>query len=319
MTTMGKLRHMSRCATDDGHFVVMAIDHRAVLRDKLNEHAPRPVDDAAFTTFKQQVVRALIPDVAAVLLDPAFGIGAGLVERTITGRHGLLAPLEVTNYDLHPSRRDVNFIPGWSVAKIKRVGGDGVKLLLPYHPESDSAADKQDVVRRIVDECAVHDIPFFLEPIAHAMDPEKPLYNAELLDVVVEMARVFSHLDADVLKMQVPVDAKQSDDETTWREACNALDEACSVPWALLSAGVNYETFALQAKVACEAGASGVIVGRAVWAEAVELQGAERETFVTTTARERMQSLAGICREHATPYYKRVTMPHTTPDWFETY
>ncbi|MEO1440517.1 MAG: tagatose 1,6-diphosphate aldolase [Chloroflexota bacterium] len=316
---MGKLRHLSRCATDDGHFVVMAIDHRAVLRDKLNEHAPYPIDDVAFTAFKQQVVRALIPDVAAVLLDPAFGIGAGLLEHTITGRHGLLAPLEVTNYDLHPSRREINFIPGWSVSKIKRVGGDGVKLLLPYHAASDSAADKQNVVRRIVDECAVHDIPFFLEPIAHTMDPEKPLDNTELLDVVVEMARVFSYLGADVLKMQFPVDAQQSDDETVWCDACKALNDACTVPWALLSAGVNYETFARQAKVACESGASGVIVGRAVWAEAVEQQGSERETFVTTTARERMQSLADICCEHATPYYECITLPDAAPDWFETY
>ncbi|MEL7236539.1 MAG: hypothetical protein AAGK74_18695, partial [Chloroflexota bacterium] len=104
-----------------------------------------------------------------------------------------------------------------------------------------------------------------------------------------------------------------------WCDACKALNDACTVPWALLSAGVNYETFARQAKVACESGASGVIVGRAVWAEAVEQQGSERETFVTTTARERMQSLADICCEHATPYYECITLPDAAPDWFETY
>jgi tagatose-1,6-bisphosphate aldolase len=319
MTTMGKLRHLSQCAADDGYFVVMAIDHREVLRTKLNENRSNPIDDAAFTAFKQQVIRGLIPETSAVLLDPEFGIGEGIAGRIITGRHGLLAPLEVTNYEQHPSQRDINFISGWSVAKIKRVGGDGVKLLLPYHPESESAADKQDVVRRIVDECAIHDIPFFLEPIAHSLDPKTPLNNAELRDVVVEMARVFSALGADVLKMQFPVDAKQSENENEWRAACDALNAACTVPWALLSAGVNYETFVRQAKIACEAGASGVIVGRAVWAEAVTLQGIEREAFITTIARERMRTLADACSEHATPYYERITMPDSSPNWFESY
>ena len=38
-----------------------------------------------------------------------------------------------------------------------------------------------------------------------------------------------------------------------------------AVPWVLLSGGVPFETFFRQTQVACEAGASGVMVGRAVW------------------------------------------------------
>ena len=40
------------------------------------------------------------------------------------------------------------------------------------------------------------------------------------------------------------------------------------MPWVLLSGGVDDATFERQVRVACEAGASGVLVGRSVWAEA---------------------------------------------------
>jgi tagatose 1,6-diphosphate aldolase len=316
---MGKYRHLCQCSTAEGHFVVLAIDHRAVLLDKLNQYAPKPLSDQAFVAFKQLVAGALIPEVSALLTDPAYGFSAGITQRVISGQTGLLAPLEVTEYSQHPSQRPINFIPGWSVAKIKRAGGAGVKLLLPFHPDEAAAPQKIAIVRQIVEDCARFDIPFFLEPIAHSLNPDHSLTNAELRQVVVEMARLFSAMDVDVLKMQFPVDAKQSADEAEWAAACADLDAACTVPWALLSAGVNYATFARQARTACSAGASGVIVGRAVWAEAVELQGEARAEFVRTTARERMAELGAICREYAAAWFDRAAPPDDSLNWYESY
>jgi len=88
------------------------------------------------------------------------------------------------------------------------------------------------------------------------------------------------------------------------------------VPWALLSAGVDYPTFARQAQLACEAGASGVIVGRAVWSEAVKLHGDERENFLNTIARQRMQELSDICAATATDWRTKVAKPDTALDWY---
>jgi tagatose-1,6-bisphosphate aldolase len=314
---MGKYRHLGRVASADGHFVVLAIDHRANLRDELDRGAPRAIDDETFAAFKQEVITALAAEVTGVLTDPAYGIGQAVAARTVHGRLGLLAPLEITNYDLHPSQRELEFIPGWSVAQIKRMGGDGVKLLLPYHPDADSAADKQAAVEQIVADCARHDIPFFLEPVAFSLDPAFPLPDAELREVTVTMARQFSALGVDVLKLQFPANARQNSDRASWREACAAVDAACSVPWALLSGGSDYPTFADQARIACESGASGVIVGRAVWSDAVTLDGEARATFLRTTAAERMRELAAICAQHARPWFARVTAPDASLNWYE--
>lgn len=319
MTTLGKFRHLSRSTTANGHFVIMAIDHRTNLLTSLNCHAPTPLTDAEFVAFKQGVIRALAPHASAVLTDPAYGIAEGITSGTINGQLGLLAPVEVTDYDLHPSQRQMEFIPNWSVKKIKMVGGDGVKLLLPYHPEADTVQEKYTTVRQIVDDCATYDIPFFLEPIPYSLDPNSTLPNDELLQISVEMCKTFSAMDVDILKLPFPVDHKQGADEEEWRAACEQVNAACSVPWALLSGGSDYATFARQVEIACQAGASGVIVGRAVWSEAVEFQGTAREIFLAGKAVDRMRQLAEICQENATAWYERVKIPDTEIDWFNDY
>jgi tagatose 1,6-diphosphate aldolase len=319
MTTIGKYRHLSRCSTAEGYFVVLAIDHRAPLAEALSRYAAHPVTDAELTAFKQQVIRAAADDVSAVLTDPAYGIGAGVAGRSIGGRVGLLAPVEVTNYEQNPDQRKIEFIPGWSVKKIKLAGGDGVKLLLPYHPESASAAEREAVVRRVVDECGQVDIPFFLEPITYSLDTSKPLSNLELKQITVEMAKRFSDMGADILKLHFPVDPHQSSDEHEWGAACEEVNAACAVPWTLLSAGVTFDVFVKQARIACAAGASGVIVGRAVWNEAVTHQGDARAEFIQTAVLDRMRELGAVCDTYATPWFERVTPPDAGVKWYEKY
>lgn len=316
MTTHGKYRHLSRCSTADGRFVILAIDHRANLRSALEQARGATISDADFTAFKQTILRAGAPYASAVLTDPAYGIGAGIASRTIPGSVGLLAPLEVTNYDVHPDQRDPVFIPGWSVEQIKRAGGDGVKLLLYYHPEAASAAARIDTVARIVAECTQHDIPLFLEPITYSLRSSRGLTNTELTQITVEMVRLFGGMGVDVLKLHFPVDPAQSDDDSEWRAACEQVNAACSVPWTLLSAGATFEVFARQARIACAAGASGVIVGRAVWNEAVGLDGEALLDFANGVMRERLQTLNAICAESARAWMARVSPPDESMNWF---
>lgn len=319
MTSPGKYRHLMQSSTPHGHFVVLAIDHRSNLLSALNHYAARPVTDSDFRAFKRSVLASLLPSASAVLTDPVFGIGPGLSERFIPGQVGLLAPLEVTNYDLHPRERLTRFIEGWSVSKIKRIGGSGVKLLLYYHPDDKLATEKRELVSMIVDMCNHLDIPFFLEPIAYSLNPNQSLEADELRQVVVQSVRTFSALGVDVLKLEFPVNPKQISDEAVWKSAVDEVNAACTVPWALLSGGVDYTTFVRQAEIACSAGASGVIVGRAVWGEAVEIQDLDRQEFLHTTGRARMQELHRICTTCATPWWTKVSSPDLGDNWYQSY
>ncbi len=320
MTTLGKYRHLTQASTPAGHFVMLAIDHRDVLRDALNRAAPSPISDAQFAAFKRDIMQHLLPACSAVLADPGYGFGPGIADGTIGGAVGVLAPLEDASYTTDPHRYRPAFMPRWSVARIKRFGGAGVKLLVYYHPEAPTAAAVRDAVSRAVEECARYDLPLYLEPLSFSPDPARPLPSAERRPVGVEAARTFCALGIDVLKAEFPVNVRQEPDEDIWRAALAELDAACTVPWALLSAGVDYSTFLRQTELACQAGASGVIVGRAVWAEAVSLGGEERARFLETRGQERMRALAAICAQHGADWRKRVAPPETTaPDWYFGY
>jgi tagatose 1,6-diphosphate aldolase len=168
----------------------------------------------------------------------------------------------------------------------------------------------------LVEQCKRFQIPFFLEPIVYSLDPDRSVSNADLREISVSMARRFCVMGVDVLKMQFPVDAKQSTDEAEWRAVCRELNEACNIPWAILSGGVDYATFLKQARIACEAGASGVIVGRAVWAEAVALQGVARTEFINSTMLKRVREIAALCDQYAEPWTERVKAPDAGVQWY---
>jgi tagatose 1,6-diphosphate aldolase len=104
---------------------------------------------------------------------------------------------------------------------------------------------------------------------------------------------------------------------TPWPEACAELNEASQVPWTLLSAGDPFDTFKKQLRVACQAGCSGFVAGRAVWQEVVKLSGEERADFLTNTARRRLAELSEITLEHGLPWSGRYSKVRVDERWFQ--
>jgi tagatose-1,6-bisphosphate aldolase len=85
----------------------------------------------------------------------------------------------------------------------------------------------------------------------------------------------------------------------------------------ILSAGVDFETFAHQAETACRAGAVGVLAGRAVWGEAATMDREERLAFFATVGRDRMTTLSRIVQRHARPWTEPDPEAGEIPsDWY---
>jgi tagatose-1,6-bisphosphate aldolase len=124
-------------------------------------------------------------------------------------------------------------------------------------------------------------------------------------------------LNVDILKAEFPLDAAESD-QMVWREACEDISSASVSPWILLSAAVDYEVFLQQVIVACNTGASGIAVGRAVWKEAVTMRGDERMTFLRTTAKYRISRLTSLCHALAKPYTDFYSA-NASFDWYKIY
>lgn len=316
--SIGKLRRLQRCATADGHFVIMAVDHRDNLRDMLQAtHPDGTVGYAGLVDFKLAVTDALRGTYSAALLDPQFGAAQAIAAGALPGQAGLIVSVEKWGYSGDPLARETSVLAQWGVDKIARMGGDGVKMLLYYHPDAPNAAAQEAVVRDVAAACRAHDVPFFLEPIAYALDPARAgLSSAEKRPLVLHAARTFSAMGVDILKAEFPLNIADEPDERVWAEACAELTAASRVPWVLLSAGVGFDDFARQTRVACAAGCSGVMVGRAVWQEAVALEGAARARFLAATAVPRMQHLADLCRHHARPLS---TAAAVDEEWYRRY
>ncbi|HZW04486.1 MAG TPA: tagatose 1,6-diphosphate aldolase [Anaerolineaceae bacterium] len=318
--SIGKRRGLAQCSNPYGVFSIMALDHRNNLRNAMNPGNPQAVNDAMMSAFKLEVVQALAPASSAVLLDPELGASQAVAAGALPGTTGLVVAVESTGYVGEPTGRESQVLPGWSVGKIKRMGASALKLLVYYHPDSDLAAEQENLVRTIAEACDRYDLPFFLEPLGYSIDPAvKKLSPDERRRVVIETARNLSPLGIDILKAEFPLDVKAQPDEGVWEEACRELTAASSVPWLLLSGGVDFDTFLAQVAAACKAGASGVMAGRAVWQEAVDLQGEARRDFLHGEGVVRMRRLEAVCTGLGVPWTRAYPPAETASEWYQGY
>lgn len=319
---IGKIRRLQQCASDQGHFIILAIDHRGNLRRALRPDNPEQVTYEQMVDFKREVAAALSPVASAILLDPVYGAAQSVATGAVSGHSGLVVAVEKTGYTGDPAARESQILPGWGVEQIARMGASAVKLLIYYHPEAANAPQQEDLVQEVGEACSRLDIPFFLEPLSYSLkEKQKSLATHERRAVVIETAKRLTALGVDVLKAEFPLDCTAIDDEAEWAAACRDLSAASRVPWVLLSAGVTFETYERQTIIACQAGASGVMAGRAIWNEASQLEGAARRDFLGQTARTRLLRLQEICKAHGRPWTSFYPGIEKTAGagWYETY
>ncbi len=322
--SIGKYRALQRSSTDEGFFNIMALDHQDALRQVLNPKAPMDLSDESLVAFKLDAVNAMSEEMSGVLLDPVYG-AAHAIEKNILNGVGLLLELEKADYNMEPLPLDMEIRPGWSVAKIKRMHADGVKIFFYYHPDdSGHAASQEAIVQEVVEDCNQFDTPLYAEPIAYPSpngpQANTPEYAADVTRVVLESARRTAALGADVLKLEFPMDIKHQPDEQAWADACQAITDAVQIPWVLLSAGVDYDNFCRQVKAACQAGASGFIAGRAVWGDACKLDDINmRRQWLEKNGTMRMKKLSEIVHEHGTSWNDYYQMETVTTSWFKRY
>lgn len=319
--TIGKVRGLQQISSQRGTFTALALDHRQNLR-KAN---PALASDEELSHFKLDVTSALASRATAVLLDPEVSAAQVVAARSIPNNVGLVVALESTGYTGDATARRAQIIPGWSVEKAKRMGASAIKLLVYYHPDSPTANEVEDFTAMVAEDCRKHDLVIMLEPLSYSLDENKKLTSEEKRYVVVESARRLTPLNVDMLKAEFPLAVSTSlntgvidMDESKWMEACKEISAASITPWILLSAAVDYETFVKQVVVACNAGASGIAVGRAVWKEAVTMNGDERIKFLRTTARQRISRLTSLCHALAKPYTDFYTADAPF-DWHKKY
>ncbi|MGB6045036.1 MAG: tagatose 1,6-diphosphate aldolase, partial [Pirellulales bacterium] len=284
------------------------------LCELINADDPASVTPAELTEFKLQLLQHAAADASAVILDPVYSASQAITTGSLRGQVGFLVKAEQEAYVGQPYARRTRLIEGWSAAKAKRMGACGVKLFLHYHPLAGRLAEQQEeVAAQVARECVAAEIPFFLEPVVYSIDPalktESEEFATQRPSLVLESARRMAQLNPTVLKLQFPIDGNHETKESVGRQACEELNDAISVPWAILSGGDSFELFKTQLQIACEAGCSGFLAGRALWSEAAQLRGPERLTAIREIVLPRLRALGEVADRCGTSWMAKHAMP----------
>lgn len=280
----GKYWGMRRMADASGRFRMTAVDQRPPIKNPIR--AKRGTPEAPWEDvagFKELLIRELQAESSAMLLDPHYAYPRGVT--MLDARLGLILTLEDSIFEETPGGRLSAQIDDWSVEKIKRAGGDAVKVLTWYRPDADAGvcAAQRDFTQRIGEACARYDIPFVFELLVYplAKDAEQTTEYVEMktkqAQLVIDSVRAFAdpRFGVDLFKLESPVPAGDvpepgSPGSAAVQALFDELDRAAGRPWVMLSAGAGMTEFRRVLHYAYAAGASGYLAGRAIWLEAFQ-------------------------------------------------
>ena len=290
MFTTAEQRAIGQLSAPDGRLAVLAADQRTKLRQGL-EAAGLAADVASMRAFKVDLVSALAPIAPAMLLDPEIALPAVVEDGALPARTGVLVSLERSgSRRTAEGLREAQLLPGIGAAGVRELGGTGAKLLLRLRADrEDAGGANAEVLRTAVADCAAHSLLLIVEVLVYRLDDEPDeRFQRMRPDLIREAALLAEECGARYLKLEYPGS----------EAGCAALTASLQRPWALLSAGVDHETFVGQLRTALAAGAAGFIAGRSIWQEPMALTGEERSAFLHGPARRRLEELLDVAARY---------------------
>ena len=232
--TPGKLRGLQRISNPDGTLTILALDQISSVIEMATkalqatgEHRDPTYDE--IVEAKLDLTRNLAPAASGVLIDAYYGAWSAIASEAIPPDTGLLVRYEMTSSPKNQKGAPMAAVePGWSVAKIKRMGADAVKLLAQFEPTEPISAEHQfQLVEHVYNECKQFDILLLLETVSFPFGGEKKT-DASYLDrkarTVIESARQLSRF-CDIYKSEFPGTLSHESEEQL-EDNLHALDAA---------------------------------------------------------------------------------------------
>ena len=288
--TAAELRGYQQICSTNGTIMVIACDQRGGIR-KLLAATPaeeKQITDAMLGDVKSDVVRHLAAHAPAVLLDPICAVPRVVEEASLARDVALLIGLDASGYDTDSQGHYLSkLVPGISARRVRALGGTGGKLMVYLRSDHPSAmAHNTKIIRDCIADFAAEDLLLVVEFLTYSLPSESPeAYKAKFPALIEGGSRMCLELGSKVLKIPYPGTPA----------ACAAVTRlAGAVPWAVLSAGVNHETFMGQVEISMAEGAAGVIAGRSLWKDCVSLDRARQQELLTTRALPRLREIQSV-------------------------
>ncbi len=275
---LGKLIHLKKLCTDRAHFQMLAVDQRPPIFNIISKAKGRDHKYKEVVECKKLITSSLSKHVTAILMDPNYSLSNIL---QYNKSKGLVITLEEHSFTETDRGRLSENIQNWSVEKIKKVGGDAVKVLAWYRPDADtkSIEHQKKYVKKIGEECEKYSIPFLLELLVYPFQDDenhtteyqeqKQKKTQHVIDSVKEFAK--DEYKVDIFKLESPVDSSELESEIT-KETEKAFSDLADAtnnkPWVVLSSGMGKKSFYKCLELAYKNGASGYLAGRTIWLDA---------------------------------------------------
>ena len=275
---LGKLNHLKKLCTDNNHFQMLAVDQRPPIFNLISDANNGQYTYQQVVECKKLITTHLSQEATAILMDPHYSLSNLL---SFNKSKGLVITLEEHNFKETNKGRYSENINNWSVEKIKKAGGDAVKVLAWYRPDAEieSIEHQRNYVQTIGEECEKYSIPFLLELLVYPFQndenhtteyvEQKQKKTQHVIDSVLEFAQ--DKYKVDIFKLESPVDSSQLKDKIT-PETEDAFKKLASAtnnkPWVVLSSGMDKDSFYKCLELAYKNGASGYLAGRTIWLDA---------------------------------------------------
>ena len=275
---LGKLIHLKKLCTDNHHFQMLAVDQRPPIFNIISNAKGRDHKYDEVVECKKLITSSLSKHATAILMDPNFSLSNVLQHNK---SKGLVITLEEHSFKETDRGRFSENIQNWSVEKIKKIGGDAVKVLAWYRPDADaeSIEHQKKYVKKIGEECEKYSIPFLLELLVYPFkddenhtteyQEQKQKKTQHVIESVKEFAK--DEYKVDIFKLESPVDSSMLEGDITnsTEKAFSDLAEATNdKPWVVLSSGMDKDSFYKCLELAYINGASGYLAGRTIWLDA---------------------------------------------------
>lgn len=299
----GRRRRSLRLAGSRGVIAGIALDHRDSLRVMLEARGLSTMTTADHRTLKLRLARALAPAASAIMLDAELG-GLALEKGAVPSWVGLIMPLEAQGYEATGDGRTTTLMDDFSPLDALRHGADACKLLLPYRVDDEPSAARQDAtVSEAARACHDLGLPLVVEPVVYRWSTDAPAAYADAYPgLVLAAVRRLRPFGIDLLKLPFPVLDLAAAGESAAADACRRLDEACGdIPWVLLGAGADTDTFVEQVRLAGIAGAAGFLAGRGIWGAALLADADEAERVAREVCRPELERCRAMAERVARP------------------
>lgn len=286
MTTLER-RALQSISTPDGNMLIVAADQRNGMKAAIKD-APggsEAITREELAAVKADLVRHLANHAPAILLDPEVALPAIVDDGVLARETALVVGLDASGFETVDGLRYTRFVPGVTPRTVRELGGGVAKMLYYTRPDKQDETSRVFAeIRDLVEACEAEGLLLIVELLTYQLEGESDQeYAAAFPALVAEGAALAVAAGAKILKLQYPGSA----------EASAAVTAAAQgVPWAVLSAGVDHETFIGQVATAVANGAAGAMAGRSLWKDSLSFDAARRAELLTTRALPRLRELA---------------------------